>query len=497
MTTGTASGTARPTTGATEPAQGRAETPVYDRCARAGTWGTRAAKGLDPDPARGGPITVVSEPHAPEPAPVTALRPLPRPLRPFRHRDYRLLVASMAASLFASGMWTVALVYQVIALGGGPSELSLVMTALSAGLLVSVLLGGVAADRLPRRALLVGVEITRIGSVGLVAALSVTGGLRLWQLAAIAFLVGAAEAFFFPAYSALLPTMLPAEELLAANGVEGMLRPVALQALGPALAGVLVGALAPGAALAAATAVYAVALLPLLAMRVAPVPAPEERGSVLGDLREGFGYFLRTGWFFATLAFATLLVLVVIGPIEVLVPFAVRDQTGAGPEGYAFVLAGYGIGGVVGSFLASATRLPRRYLTIMILLWGAGSAPLAVMGLTDRLWLMALAAFVVSVAHAWAMVIWGTLLQRRVPPHMLGRVSSLDFFVSLALMPVSMALAGPVGDALGLPLTFVLAGAIPVFLAVAAILGWRLPADEIAHPLDPAPDDARAAGSAG
>jgi MFS family permease len=423
-------------------------------------------------------------PSAPEPSPATTARPLPRSLRPFRHRDYRLLVASMATSLFASGMWTVALVYQVIGLGGGPSELSLVMTALSAGLLISVLLGGVAADRLPRRALLIGVETVRIGSLGLVTTLSLTGGLRLWQLAAIAFVIGAAEAFFFPAYSALLPTMLPAEELLAANGVEGMVRPVALQALGPALAGVLVGALAPGGALAVATAVYGLALLPLLVMRVAPVPAAGERSSVLGDLREGFGYFLRTGWFFATLVFATVLVFVVIGPIEVLVPFAVRDQTGAGPEGYAFVLAGYGVGGVAGSFLASSIRLPRRYLTVMILLWGAGSAPLAVMGLTDRLWLMALAAFVVSVAHAWATVVWGTLLQRRVPPHLLGRVSSLDFFVSLALMPVSMALAGPVGDGLGLPLTFVLAGTIPVFLAIGAILGWRLPADEIAHPLD-------------
>ncbi len=416
-----------------------------------------------------------------------APRPLHRSLRPFRHRDYRLLVASMAVSLFASGMWTVALVFQVIELGGGPSELSLVMTALSAGLLVSVLVGGIAADRLPRRALLIGVEIVRIGSVGLVAALAVTGSLRLWQLAAIAFVVGAAEAFFFPAYSALLPTMLPAEELLAANGVEGMLRPIALQAVGPALAGAVVAALSPGTALAVATAVYGLALLPLLVMRVAPSPAVEEGRSVLGDLREGVGYFLRTGWFFATLVFATVLVLVVIGPIEVLVPFAVRDQTGAGPQGYAFVLAGYGIGGVVGSFGASASRLPRRYLTLMIMLWGAGSLPLAIMGLTDQLWLMVLAAFAVGVAHSWAQVVWGTLLQRRVPPHMLGRVSSLDFFVSLALMPVSMALAGPVGSSLGLPLTFVLAGVIPVFLAVAAIVGWRLRADEIAHPLDTAP----------
>jgi MFS family permease len=91
---------------------------------------------------------------------------LPRPLRPFAHREYRLLATSMAASLFASGLWLVAIVYQVIALDGGPSELSLVAAAASAGLLVSVLIGGVAADRLPKRAVMIGVEVVRIASAG-------------------------------------------------------------------------------------------------------------------------------------------------------------------------------------------------------------------------------------------------------------------------------------------------------------------------------------------
>ena len=81
------------------------------------------------------------------------------------------------------------------------------------------------------------------------------------------------------------------------------------------------------------------------------------------------------------------------------------------------------------------------------------------------------------------MVIWGTLLQRRVPPHLIGRVSSLDFFVSLSLMPISMALAGPVAELIGIRATFFLAGIVPGVVAVVAILWARLPADEIAHPL--------------
>ena len=154
--------------------------------------------------------------------------------------------------------------------------------------------------------------------------------LHLWHLAVVAFLFGAAEAFFFPAYTALLPTLLPPDELLAANGVEGMLRPVAQQALGPALAGVVVGAAAPSVAILVAGGLYTVALLAVVAMRTLPVPAAAEGSSVLGELREGFGYLFRTGWLFATLAFASLYVLVLIGVFEVLLPFAVRDQTGSG-----------------------------------------------------------------------------------------------------------------------------------------------------------------------
>lgn len=412
----------------------------------------------------------------------------PRALRPFRHRDYRLLVASMGSSLFASGVWLLAIVWQVIGLGGGPPALSLVTASASAGLLVSVLIGGVAADRLPRRSVLRAVEVVRIAAAGTATALALGGTLTIRQLAVIAFVIGAAEAFYFPAYSALLPTLVPSGELLAANGVEQTLRPVMMQAIGPGLAGLVVGAFAPGAGLLVATAGYLLALVPLLFLRVPPplgagAPGEADRRSVLHDLREGFGYLVRTGWLFASLAFALLYVLLIIGPIEVLLPFAVRDRAGGGPGGFAVVLAAYGVGGALGSIVVASRRLPRRYLTTMLVLWGAGALPLMVLGLTPHLWLMATATFLVGATGAGAMVIWGTLLQRRVPAHLLGRVSSLDFFVSLALMPVSMALAGPVGAAIGIPTTFVIAGALPLALALAAITLWRLPRDETAHPL--------------
>ena len=173
----------------------------------------------------------------------------PRAVRPFRHREYRLLVASGSASLLADGLWLVALVWQVIGMGGGPSDLSAVAAATSLGLVMAVLLGGVAADRFPKRAVLLGVEVVRTAVPVLTGVLALVGGLQLWQLATLAFVVGAAGGFYYPTWSAVVPVLLPADELLAANGIEGMLRPLAQQAAGPALAGLLVAAFSPQVAL--------------------------------------------------------------------------------------------------------------------------------------------------------------------------------------------------------------------------------------------------------
>jgi MFS family permease len=187
-------------------------------------------------------------------------------------------------------------------------------------------------------------------------------------------------------------------------------------------------------------------------------------------------------------------VLFIIGPLEVLLPFAIRDNLGGGADDYGLALAAFGVGGAVGALAISSGRLPRRYLTVMILMWGLGSLPFAVLGVAGALWIVFVALFVVGATYSAAMVIWGTLIQRRVPEGLRGRVSSLDFFVSLALMPVSMAVAGPAGAAFGLTAVFLVAGIVPVLLAAAAILFPRLDRDELAHPLDHLARDGPEAG---
>ncbi|MFC7495416.1 MULTISPECIES: MFS transporter [unclassified Nocardioides] len=412
-------------------------------------------------------------------------RRVPRALTPFRHSAYRRLAVALVLATFAGGVWTVGLVWEVIRIGGGPAQLSVVSTAAAVGVLLPALLGGVVADRVPQKVILLGVAAIELLAMGTVALLSVADLTILWHLGLVAFAIGAAMAFYFPAYSAWLPALVPEEDLLAVNGFEGMVRPTIGQAVGPAVAGVLVGAVSPSAALSVAALASLAGLFALTTVPLTPVRRDEDQPatSVVHDLREGFVYMVRTPWLLATLLFASLMIFVIMGPLEVLVPFLIKDKLGGDAGDHALVLAAFGIGGAVGSMVMASLRLPRRYLSVMNLLWGVGCLPFVVMGVATEIWMLVASAFVLGAMFSAPMVIWGTLLQRRVPPHLLGRVASLDFFVSVSLMPVSMALAGPVSEAIGLRTTFLVAGLVPTVAAVAAIVLARLPRDEIEHPL--------------
>lgn len=405
-------------------------------------------------------------------------------LAPFASREYRLLMAAVSLSIFAEGMWTVVMALQVIALDNDPAALSLVATCLGAGLVAFVLVGGIAADRFSQRTIIIVVEAVNLLTVSTVAALGSMGALQVWHLAVAAAVLGIAAAFFFPAYSAILPRILPAGQLLAANGIEGVVRPVFQRSAGPAVAGVLVGATVPSVGAVTVAALFGLGLLLLVTTRPKDVaPQPTAHTHVLQDLRDGFRFMIRTRWLLATLLFASVFVLVVLGPIEVLLPFIAAQRFADGARAYGFILAFFGAGGALGALAVSSLRMPRRYLTVMMTMWGAGSIPLVVVGTTASFPAMAAATFVIGVTDGAGMVIWGTLLQRRVPTEMLGRVSSLDFFVSLAFMPVSFAVVGPLSKVVAMETIFLVAGLTPVLLAAVAVTAARMPRDELANPL--------------
>lgn len=485
-------------------------------------------------------------------------RTLPRALRPFRSPDYRILAFALAISLFGSGMWAVAMVYEVIELGGDELALSTVGTATSLGLIVTALMGGVAADRMPRRWILRGVEAVNVVAVGTSALLSALGLIEVWHLAVTGAMLGAATGFFFPAYSAILPSILPDDELLAANGIEGMGRPVLTQAAGPAVAGMVTAAISPGTAITWIALCHLVALIgltrlhprvdgappqpgdsayvPLRELRTGPIPvigmreredagdgeagapdgaempsepgasgeppasgtsdASDARTSVARDLLEAVRFTIRTPWLGWTLLWACVIVFVYVGPFEVLTPFLLRDRLGLGSDAFGLVLAAFGVGAAGGSLLMASLRLPRRYLTLMLASWGFPLGLFAAFGLATELWQLLVIAVIVGATGGIGGVIWGTLLQRRVPRRMLGRVSSLDFFVSLAFMPLSMALVGPLAKLVAIEWIFVGVGAVSIAMTVVAWLAGRFWRDEIEHPLDVAASGGDAAAAA-
>ncbi|MDX1875311.1 tetracycline efflux MFS transporter Tet(V) [Mycolicibacterium sp. 120266] len=407
-----------------------------------------------------------------------------RVLAPFRHREYRLLITAVSLSIFAEGMWAVVMALQVIELDNNPTSLSLVATCLGAGLVGFVLVGGITADRLNQRSIIIAVETVNVVAVTVVAVLGSLGLLQIWHLAVTAGTLGIAAAFFFPAYSAILPRILPPEQLLAANGVEGVVRPVFQRAVGPAVAGIVVGATMPSVGAVVVAVLFAVGLALLVATRSPAAAAPDgDRPHVLRDLHDGFTFVVRTPWLLATLLFASIFVLLVLGPIEVLLPFIAQQRFTEGARTYGFILAFFGVGSAVGALAVSSRRLPRRYLTVMMAMWGLGSLPLVVIGTTWSFGWMALASFVVGVTDGAGMVIWGTLLQRRVPTAMLGRVSSLDFFVSLAFMPVSFAIVGPLSKVVSMEAIFMVSGVVPVLIGLVAWTMAKMPRDEMANPL--------------
>jgi len=418
----------------------------------------------------------------------TADRDRWRIFRPLAHRDFRALFAAVVLSIFAAGMWAVVMVYAVIAVGGGPLELSLVAASNATGLLVCAIPGGIVADRVSRRLIVRAVSLTDFLAITSVVVVGFSGPVGIPQLVIVAFVLGAGAGFFFPAYSAILPRILPPGQLLAANGLEGAIRPGLQQAAGPAVAGMLVAALVPAHAAIVIAIAHGAAFVILLFLRPEPASEGGEHGeasakSVFHDLREAVVFTVRTPWLLWTLLYATLWVLVAVGPEEVLLPFLIRERIGDDPRLFGFLLAVYGLGGVLGSIFVSSRKLPRRYLTTMNLVWGFSTLPFIIVGFTDQYWLLLASMFTIGFGFSYGNVIWGTLLQRRVPRHMLGRISSLDFFVSLALMPLSMALAGPLSEVLSLQVIFTAAGVLTLAFGIIAIFAARMPQDEIAHPL--------------
>jgi MFS family permease len=390
-------------------------------------------------------------------------------LRVLRHRDFRFLWFAQSASVIGDCIVIVALALFVIELTGDATDLGLVFAAASLPLVTFLLIGGVWADRLPRHRVMVATDLVRFALHALLAGLIFASVVHVWELIAIEALFGTAEAFFRPAANGLLPQTVPEQEIQQAQGLSSLSNNIG-EFAGPALATALVLGLGAGWAFAldAATFLLSAALLTrvrprrrALAERSADSP---KQGGVWAELREGFAEVRSRSWVWATLAAFCVALFTGLAPWFVLGPLVARVQYGHIGI-YGLVSAALGAGTIAGSLLGIAwrPRFPMRAAMLAILLWPA-AAILYAAGLT--LWLVVPAMVVGGAGIALFDVWWTTALAERIPADKLSRVSSYDWMVSLALLPLGYVLAGPLAGALG-SVEILLGGSALAVLALA------------------------------
>lgn len=366
-------------------------------------------------------------------------------LAPLRaSRDFRWLFSGQVVSAIGDQLFPIAVAVLVLDNGGSAGDLGLVLAARFAALVLFALLGGVWADRLPRVRVLIGADAMRLVAVlGLLAAASTTPPVPV--LAALTFFVGAGEAFFRPAYGALLPTVLPPEQLAAGNALSSASSQLAV-VIGPAIGGLLVAFADVQWLFVLDACTFAISLLTLLRVREpGHVPAPRKR--VLREMGEGVSAVRERPWIGAILVMATVQLLLVVAPCMVLLPIAVRETTGSTGD-FGYVLAVGAVGNLLGALAAGRwrPRLAGLWATLGILLYVA--EPLALL-LDASVPVLAAAWFVAGLGLGPFIVYWETAMQADVPRELLARVIALDWTCSLALLPLGLALTGPLVDVVG------------------------------------------------
>jgi MFS family permease len=393
-----------------------------------------------------------------------------RLLAPLRHRDFRLLWTGMCVSLLGDGVFLVAMAWQVYALSNAPAALALVGVAMTVPTIVFLLLGGVVSDRLDRRRIMLGADVARGLAVGLMAVLSLTGALELWHVVALVAVYGAGQAFFSPAFDAIVPDVLPPEELAQANALDQFVRPIALRLAGPALGGVLISLLGAGSAFALDALSFAVSAGALLAMTPRARVAARERTTVMGDIGAGLRYVRSHVWLWATFVSAAIAYLLFMGPAEVLLPYIVKNDLHGSAADLGIVFAAGGVGSVGCAVVLGQRGLPRRDITFMYLTWTLATFAIAGYGLATAVWQLMLASLAFNALETAGTIVWATAKQRHVPAPLLGRVSSLDWLISIGLLPLSFALTGPVTAAIGAQATLIGAGLIGGAVTFGALL---------------------------
>ena len=374
----------------------------------------------------------------------------------------------MAVSLVGDGIFLVAVAWEAYVLWNAPAALAIVGIGMTIPTIAFLLPGGVVSDRFDRRSVMLGADAVRALAVAALAVLAFTSMLEFWELVALVAVFGVGSAFFIPAFDAIVPDLLPADDLPAGNSLDQFVRPITLRLAGPALGGWLV-ATSAGVAFAVDAASFIASGVAVLLMRPPKPITRDTTESALVAAKQGFRFIRRRVWLAGTLGAAAIAYLVFLGPAEVLLPYVVKNDLHASAQTLGLVFAAGGIGAIASAIVMGQVGHPHRDVTVMYVTWTVATLAIAGYGIATAAWQLMAACLVFNALETAGTIIWATIKQRHVPASMLGRVSSLDWLISIGLLPLSFALTAPIASAIGARATLVCGGVIGAAVTLGAL----------------------------
>jgi MFS family permease len=360
----------------------------------------------------------------------------------FRHREPRLLISGQTISGFGDGVANVALTLLVLdSTHHSVSKLSLFAAARMIPMVAFLLVGGAIVDRFSRRLLLLVSDLSRAVLTAAVVMLMLAGSLHYFELLIFAFLFGIFDSLFMPAITALTPEIVPEDLLGAMNAVRPLSNSFVGNMMGPA-AGGLLAAWSTSFALGVDASTFVASALFLVLMHPTPTPARSEGTSMLDEIRIGLRYVRRTTWIWTTLAGVTLPNAMLFIPMSVLLPYYLLHDLHTSKEIVGYLFAAFGLAGTLGAIFAGSMTTPRRRIRVVWIIWSVGNVSALIMGVATHSWEVFLVPIISAPTMYIGNVIWESMLQSEVPRELLGRVSSVDWFVSLGIAPIGLVVAG-------------------------------------------------------
>ncbi|MFF7211877.1 MFS transporter [Streptomyces sp. NPDC008238] len=374
--------------------------------------------------------------------------------------QFARLFIGQSLSVLGDRVSFVAVPFAVLSAGGSASDVGVVTAAALVPTLLFTLVGGVWADRFRRHRIMLLSDLVRCAAQAVIAALLLTGAAEVPYLVLLLAVFGTADAFFMPASTGLLPLVVAPGRLREANALRGFVQSSSL-VVGPALAGGLIALVGPGGALALDALTFAVSAAFLARLRPRGTePGAEGSGAegsgaapaaaaatFLTQLREGWAQVRSRSWVWSGMAAIAVYHVVVLPSVFVLGPVLAEDEWG-GAASWSVVVAAFGIGAVAGDVCAYRLRISRP-LALGAAALAVASCQAVVIGSGGSIALIAALEAVTGIAVSLFFVLWETALQTHVPEAALSRVSSYDYLLSSGLMPLGLALAGPVSEAVG------------------------------------------------